>query len=53
MKFDNYKEKCPWTSLSMSMLTMCSANGKVCKKDNCGVIYWLDKLKKCENKSDD
>jgi len=51
MDFDNCKERCPWKTLSMSMLEMCSANGKVCKKDNCGIIYWINNLKcNCEEK---
>jgi len=49
MKFGDFKGKCPWTSLSMNMLEMCSVNGKVCKKENCGILYWISKLKCGEN----
>jgi hypothetical protein len=49
MVFEKYKENCPWRTMSLSMLTICSGNDKICKKENCGVIYWIDKLRKEED----
>jgi len=46
MEFTDISEKCPWKTLTISMLTICSANDKICKEENCGIAYWTKEILK-------
>ena len=44
MTFEDYKEKCPLRTNTLSGILVCAANDKSCTKEHCAFYYWVMKL---------